>query len=681
MTGSLELPLRTPVSDSMYHAEVLGLAKTWLEECKCAVKTQPRREDYPTRLIDLADLKVKGTIDTEKWKYRGGSGLNELLSTEVRLVDTADLDWQKLKDSYYVSLSHKWGGTDRPVRLTTETEGQLREGIILQSLPRTFQDAILFALRVHIGVHYIWIDSLCIRQGDPEDWLKESARMQDVYRNSFLNISATAAEHGDEGLFSEREPRHLWEDVVNVNINGLHKTNQPTSQASPDVQPVRSCLLIDVLNWETLVNQAPVNKRGWVVQERLLAPRVLHFCRGRIAWECAEFEDIEGHVPQIPNYQLVGDEILEAIPTKGLDPGEHGKRLRHNRFRGRDDPLCLNDDDQRSRVIRSLELWAHVVEMYSRTNLTQKNDKLIALSGIANGMASIIGNPKPFGYIAGLWDVHLVSQLLWYIEPVFRGASGSGTGAFEYPSRRPPQYRAPSFSWASVDAQYGNGITYGEVLDGENDFVKIHGWEVHLLKTENKFGLVEGGHLQLWAHVHKVKLHREHTNYLWHLHDGNEARAVPGKRFGVCAHCAGGGGEESAQLRTETHLNVRLDCPGDDDQNDRLTKCDEIYCIPMGIGPSHRSDEVICLLLERVPGDTAPQIPVRPTGYQNRTFRRIGLTKLTTSFDHFTMSYVLEKVENRDGDATLLHQNTDLPLDYNDGGYCESTGRHLICII
>lgn len=34
--------------------------------------------------------------------------------------------------------------------------------------------------------------------------------------------------------------------------------------------------------------RSPLNDRGWTLQERLLAPRVLHFGTSEMAWECAE---------------------------------------------------------------------------------------------------------------------------------------------------------------------------------------------------------------------------------------------------------------------------------------------------------------------------------------------------------------------------------------------------------
>lgn len=518
----------------------------------------------------------------------------------------------------------------------------------------TLDAAVRFALRLDDSVHYIWIDSLCIIQGDPDDWLKESALMQKVYRNSFLNISATAAENSGDGLYSERYPQHLWEDVVSLDIEGLHKgvhhplrthsdfmpdsmtkDTAPLDFGSTQLAKVRSCLLLDVSNWETLVNQAPVNKRGWVVQERLLAPRVLHFCRGRIAWECAEFDEIEGHYPGIPNYQLIGDEVYEGIPIKGLEPNKHGKRLRRNRLGGEDDPLSVKTNEPPT-IVHSLELWARIVEMYSRTNLTHKKDKLIALSGIAHRMATIIGESREVQYVAGLWNEHLVSQLLWHVEPVCRGDHESGAITIEYPSKRPTEFRAPSFSWASVDAQYGNGISCGDALTPDEILAEVppNGagtdsgpnskvWEKSVYvqpETDNMFGLVRGGHIQLWAYLHRVKLQRERTHYFWSLKVDDGA----------------------SNVNNEKHYNVCLDCPGDDDQKSQLTNSEEIYCMLVALRSSKKSTDFICLLLERSP--KAAWIKTWPESCRERTYRRIGFTKLSLTFDHLTWNHIAEKI-------------------------------------
>jgi len=55
-----------------------------------------------------------------------------------------------------------------------------------------------------LGVDYIWIDSLCIIQDDPQDWQKEAALMTKVYGHSYINIAASGAVDGTAGLFFRR---------------------------------------------------------------------------------------------------------------------------------------------------------------------------------------------------------------------------------------------------------------------------------------------------------------------------------------------------------------------------------------------------------------------------------------------------------------------------------------------
>jgi Heterokaryon incompatibility protein (HET) len=67
----------------------------------------------------------------------------------------------------------------------------MKRGMPINSLPKTFQDAMIVAK--HLSMQYIWIDSLCILQDSIEDWQQESAKMMNIYRYAELNITATAA--------------------------------------------------------------------------------------------------------------------------------------------------------------------------------------------------------------------------------------------------------------------------------------------------------------------------------------------------------------------------------------------------------------------------------------------------------------------------------------------------------
>jgi hypothetical protein len=69
---------------------------------------------------------------------------------------------------YYTALSHCWGPPEnRPLRTTRGNLADHLTGIQLCKLPKTYRDAVTVARA--LGIRYIWIDSLCIVQDDPDD--------------------------------------------------------------------------------------------------------------------------------------------------------------------------------------------------------------------------------------------------------------------------------------------------------------------------------------------------------------------------------------------------------------------------------------------------------------------------------------------------------------------------------
>lgn len=84
-------------------------------------------------------------------------------SSTIRLIETTGLKGR------YCALSHCWGPPDkRPPCTTTENEKSHFEGVEIATLPNTFREAI--ELTRGLGIRYLWIDSLCIRQDDKEHW-------------------------------------------------------------------------------------------------------------------------------------------------------------------------------------------------------------------------------------------------------------------------------------------------------------------------------------------------------------------------------------------------------------------------------------------------------------------------------------------------------------------------------
>ncbi|KAH7138292.1 heterokaryon incompatibility protein-domain-containing protein [Dendryphion nanum] len=306
----------------------------------------------------------------------------------------------------YVTLSHCWGGTVIP-KLEKGNEHKLISSIFLSELPATFRDAIQFARSLDSSIRYMWIDSLCIRQGDDEDWAQESIRMYDVYRNSFLNISATAALNSSGGLYYRRNPQHLWDEEIKVNIEGLPRSKKDRAHKRlPDIEPlVRRCKIQDASYWHRNVDDAAVNRRGWVLQERVLASRVLHFCEDQIAWECQHIDATESFPYGIPDVELKGSETRTRTRIKPLVPAECKQENP-----GIPSEVPLSDEADAAH-----EKWKAVVERYSTTALSYGEDKLIAIAGIAELISYHIGTEV--SYVAGMWKTYLASQILWYTRP------------------------------------------------------------------------------------------------------------------------------------------------------------------------------------------------------------------------------------------------------------------------
>ena len=93
----------------------------------------------------------------------------------------------------------------------------------------------------------------------------------------------------------------------------------------------------------------------------------------------------------------------------------------------------------------SLEDWYIIIENYTCRNLTNERDKLLALAGLASLYGKATGND----YICDLWKQTLLADLLWI------HAQGHMVFAKNAKMHAPKSYRAPSWSWASV-----NGTCY-----------------------------------------------------------------------------------------------------------------------------------------------------------------------------------------------------------------------------
>ncbi|KAK8209248.1 heterokaryon incompatibility protein-domain-containing protein [Phyllosticta capitalensis] len=233
----------------------LEYARKWLTDCrknhkKCHSPTECQPQ-LPTRLIYVLSSQEGGP---------------------VRLIETANGQTGR-----YLCLSHCWGDPEiHPHPLKTEKESIEchKEGIPWRSLPKTFHDAISF-VRL-LGESYIWIDSLCIIQDCPDDWSKEASKMADIFTNSYLTLAATNSTNSTEGFFSTPDDTYKsypYDFKKHGSTYSLFFRKSLSHFFDPD---------------DVAMEPAPLLKRAWVYQERLLSPRTLHFGNQELLWECKE---------------------------------------------------------------------------------------------------------------------------------------------------------------------------------------------------------------------------------------------------------------------------------------------------------------------------------------------------------------------------------------------------------
>lgn len=360
----------------------------------------------------------------------------------------------------YATLSHCWGSL-LPLRLLKSNFSALQESIPVCQLPRTFMDAIDIARS--LGIDYIWIDCLCIIQDSIEDWQEQSGLMARIYSNSHCNIGAAHASDSRQGCFTERNPT-----LVSPLKLQLH-----WGPCKGFYYCVRAYF------WRMNVLECPLNRRAWVCQERLLAPRKLFFGSTQIYWECCENRACEVLPQRLPPQ-------LRTSMLSGMIHNLRYARLGTPRRTGADPSAD------------AFSIWDKIVREYTSGQLSYQKDKLVAVGGLAARVEEEIGSE----YLAGLWRTHLAFQLLWQVYRL----------RWDTPRSRPSEYIAPTWSWASVVGRVESACDIRGKSDRE---IIIDVVDVAVqLSTQNRFGQVKDGFLTIKGYLahNGVRVEEDETN-------------------------------------------------------------------------------------------------------------------------------------------------------------------------
>ncbi|KAK3987102.1 heterokaryon incompatibility protein 6 [Cladorrhinum sp. PSN332] len=321
-----------------------SLIKHWLALCdegKCGDETgcaPPCDQFRPTRLLCV-------------------SGGNEKVIPIITTSSTQEYS--------YVALSHCWGSQHSgiPPWCTTRTNLPSRNeaGIPFDSLPANFKDAV--TVTRGLGKEYLWIDSLCIVQGDETDWKQEASKMADVFRGAYCVVAASSAADSTKG-FLERSEMEMQHEYVLVN-----------SASHGEV-----CFSTAVDDFSGDVQDAVLNSRAWVFQERALARRTLHFTQRQTYFEC-------------------GGGVRCETGTYMKNEGSTSL-FSDNSF-----PYSL----QFRAEVAKLKLFSDFFATYSGLGITNATDRPIAILALAQDLAATLNTRL----VHGVFEKFLHRGVLW----------------------------------------------------------------------------------------------------------------------------------------------------------------------------------------------------------------------------------------------------------------------------
>lgn len=269
--------------------------------------------------------------------------------------------------------------------------------------------------------------------------------MASIYSNSHVTISATnCSDSQSRCLISRQKPLRI------TYTSTVGKEYAIRARKILEHHPA-----FDVCEPARLVG--PVMSRAWVLQEHVLSTRVLHYTRTELVFECRSAYRCEC---KATGRRIHTHTTPSLIPRAVAKYQKHKKGDRH--------------------AVRSA--WHSLVGEYSRRKLTVARDKLPALSGVAARLA--LGSK----YVAGLWAENIAEDLLWSVQPMEEKELRDRYTLDEY--------RAPSFSWASLDVPISYYAPDAEERELSKATVKLVSSAV-ALDGVNAFGAVKEASVRL----------------------------------------------------------------------------------------------------------------------------------------------------------------------------------------
>lgn len=221
--------------------------------------------------------------------------------------------------------------------------------------------------------------------------------MSTIYERAYLVIAAFSSSDATQGFLNHQRQRETYHLTLPAKYG---------SQISVSVRKNPQTGLHSTTNLD------PLLQRAWAFQEQHMLTRCLIFSADELQWVCKSKTTCECGRVAVDPMVINQSSLLAACDATPLGDTTNGQ-------------LALQ------------RLWHKSVNEYSMRKLTQADDRLPAISGLASRFGARMGSR----YVAGLWQDSIIQDMAWKQVSATDGTC----------SPLPTDYRAPSFSWASID--------------------------------------------------------------------------------------------------------------------------------------------------------------------------------------------------------------------------------------
>lgn len=277
----------------------------------------------------------------------------------------------------------------------------------------------------------------------------ETSKLPQIITNAVVNIVAA---NNDDASKSFLRPCLLTEERLQTAIR--------MPAYCPDG---RSGSIYITMRPQVAFKNEPLSKKAWSLQEMWLAPRMLIYSSNQLQWQCLTASLADG-----------GNETCSEFHERRLEVLRAGKSMKPSL-------------ESRDYYVR---LWENLIYDYTNKVLAVEEDKLPGIAGMAADFHNIFhlfdGNDQ---YTAGLWTSSMPTLLMWHQL----GATS------ELCPKKPTVYRAPTWSWASVNGTVCPG---GSIIGAKGQLPSIEVLKVTVERQHgNPYGMISTAELQLRANL------------------------------------------------------------------------------------------------------------------------------------------------------------------------------------